>query len=47
MYSKVIVILGIGKSGTSLLSKILHENKKVKKNVVFNPLEFLKTKKKN
>lgn len=46
MYSKVIVILGIGKSGTSLLSKILHENKKVKKNVVFNPLEFLKTKKK-
>ena len=46
MYSKVIIILGIGKSGTSLLSKILHKNKQIKKEIVFNPLEFLKTKKK-
>lgn len=46
MQSKVVVILGMGKSGTSLLSNIIHRNNNLKKEIVFNPLKFLKEKKK-
>lgn len=46
MQPKAVVILGMGKSGTSLLSNIIHNNKSIKKEIVFNPIKFLKEKNK-
>lgn len=46
MISKVIVILGMGKSGTSLLSQILSKHYNLKDNIIINPITFSKEKKK-
>ena len=46
MPSKAIVILGMGKCGTSLLSQIIHRNNNINNEIVFNPIKFLKEKQK-
>jgi len=46
MQSKAIVILGMGKCGTSLLSQIIHRNNNIDNEIVFNPIKFLKEKQK-
>jgi hypothetical protein len=46
MVSKVIVILGMDKSGTNLLSRILSKHFKLKNNISINLITFSKEKKK-
>ena len=46
MQSKAIVILGMGKCGTSLLSQIIHRNNNIDNEIVFNPIKFIKEKQK-
>ena len=42
--NKTTVILGMGKSGTSLVSQILFEKNKLDYQQVFNPINFIKEK---
>ena len=42
--NKTTVILGMGKSGTSLVSQILFEKNKFDYQQVFNPINFIKEK---